>query len=273
MRQHPKYSSLDHGWLKVLLDGLPAEPESEKKRRKANKYLEYEALESIAGEIHAGRNLAVKKGPWYLALQVRNELLMKWLPILPWRQRNVRECRIGGPNPNLFRSKIPPFSDIDKPEWVIEDERKNPDAEFWQFRFNYEETKTGIDVHAILPRPLIGPLEEYLRDFRHRMLRGPDPGLLFVNQAGRPMTEDQVTVAVGDLTQQYAGKRVTPHPFRDIVAFTWLKHHPKDYLTLSKLLWHADVKTTINEYGSRFNESCGVSAMDAWLQERGAKSK
>lgn len=271
MRQHPKYSSLDHRWLKVLLDGLPAEPESERKRRKANKYLEYEVLESIAGEIHAGRNLAVKKGPWYLALQVRNELLMKWLPILPWRQRNVRECRIGGPNPNLFRSKIPPFSDIDKPEWVIEDERKNPDAEFWQFRFNFEETKTGIDVHAVLPRPLIGPLEEYLKDFRHRMLRGPDPGLLFVNQVGRPMTEDQVTVAVGDLTQQYGGKRVTPHPFRDIVAFTWLKHHPKDYLTLSKLLWHADVKTTINEYGSRFNESCGVSAMDAWLQEREAK--
>ena len=271
MHQHPSYASVDLRWFKPLLDSLPMERKSESKRRKAEKYLEYGVVESIPAQIRAGRPAAVKRGIEHVALLGMEELIMRWLITLPWRQLNLREMRISGPTPNLFKDKISPFSEIDKPEWVIEDERKNPDAEFWQFRFNYEETKTGIDVHAILPRPLIGPLEEYLRDFRRCMLRGPDPGLLFVNQMGRPMTEDQVTVAVGDLTQQYGGKRVTPHPFRDIVAFTWLKHHPKDYLTLSKLLWHADVKTTINEYGSRFNESCGVSAMDAWLQEREAK--
>jgi hypothetical protein len=58
-----------------------------------------------------------------------DELMMTWLPILPWRQRNVRECRIGGRIPNLFKSKIPPFSDIDKPEWVKQEELSNPAAE------------------------------------------------------------------------------------------------------------------------------------------------
>jgi integrase len=273
MGQHPAYKSEDLSWLKELLDGLPTEHESELKRRKAVKYVEYKVLESIVEQIHAERRDAEKKGPWRLALEVRNELLMKWLPILPWRQRNVRECRIGGPNPNLFRARILPFSDIDRPEWVLREELKNPGADFWQFHFNPDETKTGIDVQAILPRQLISLLEEYLRGHRKNLLRGADPGTLFLNQNGRPMTEDQVTVVVGDLTQTYCGKRVTPHPFRDIVAFTWLKEHSKDYLTLSKMLWHADVNTTVRMYGSRFNESCGVSAMDSWLEKREARAK
>ncbi len=273
MRQHPAYRCLDHSWLNALLDGLPTEHESELKRRKALKYVEYKVLESIPGQIRAERTSAQKKGPFRLALQVRNELLMTWLPILPWRQLNIRECRIGSSNPNLFRARILPFSDIDKSEWVIQEEMKNPEAEFWQFHFDPEETKTGIDVQAILPRQLIDLLEEYIRDHRKNLLRGTDPGTLFLNERGRPMTEDQVTVAVGDLTQRYCGKRVTPHPFRDIVAFTWLKEHPKDYLTLSKMLWHSDVNTTIRLYGSRFNESCGVSAMDAWLEEREKRNR
>jgi integrase len=273
MRQHPNYRALDHSWLKILLDGLPIEHESELKRRKAAKYVEYKVLESIAEQINAERSKAQKKGPWRLALHVRNELLMRWLPILPWRQRNVRECRISGPDPNLFRQKISPFSDVDKPEWLMQAESKNPEEEFWQFHFNPDETKTGIDVQAVLPRSLISLLEEYLRDHRANLLKGPDPGTLFLNEKGRPMTEDQITVLVGDLTQMYGGKRVTPHPFRDVVAFTWLKAHPKDYLTLSKILWHADVNTTIRMYGSRFNESCGVTAMDSWLEEREKKGK
>jgi hypothetical protein len=34
------------------------------------------------------------------------------------------QCRIGGPVPNVFKSKIPPFTDLDKPAWVIEEETK-----------------------------------------------------------------------------------------------------------------------------------------------------
>ena len=82
------------------------------------------------------------------------------------------------------------------------------------------------------------------------LLRGSDPYTLFLNENGRPMTEDQITVAVGDLTQTFGGKRVTPHTFRDIVAFTWLKEHPEDYLTLSKILWHSNINTTIRLYGT-----------------------
>lgn len=200
-------------------------------------------------------------------------LLMRWIITLPWRQRNVRECRISGKAPNLFKGRIPPFSDVDKPGWVKQHERQNPDAEFWQFRFSTDETKTGIDVHSLLPRQLIEPLEEYLSQFRPHLLRGADPGTLFVNQTGNALADDDVRCSVSKLTMRYGGRRVTPHLFRDIVAYTWLKENHEAYLTLSKMLWHSNVNTTIETYGSRFNESSGVCAMESWLEQRDAGSK
>lgn len=273
MHQHPAYKSMDLTWFRPLLDGIPMERESELKRRKAEKYLEYDVVASIPGKIRAERPAAAKKGKSRAALLVMQELLMKWFTVLPWRQRNVRQCRIDGPTPNLFKGKIPPFSDIEKPEWVIQEEQSNPEAEFWQFHFSPDETKTGIEVEALLPRQLIGLLEEYLKDFRPCLLNGPDPETLFLNQAGNPMAQNQVTETVCALTLRHGGRRVSPHPFRDIVAYTWLKAHPKDFLTLSKMLWHSDVNTTIRIYGSRFNESTGVCAMEGWLDDREAKSK
>jgi integrase len=70
---------------------------------------------------------------------------------------------------------------------------------------------------------------------------------------------------------RYSGVRTTPHLFRDAVAFKWLKEHPKDYLTLSKMLWHKNVQTTIQIYGAKFNESSGVCAIEAWIGQREAK--
>lgn len=273
VNQHPSYKSMDLTWFRPLLDGIPIESESELKKRKATKYLEYEVLESIAPRIRAEMPVAMKKGINRVALLVMMAFLMKWLTTLPWRQRNIRECRIGGPTPNLFKGRIPPFSDIDKPDWVKQEEQENPGAEFWQFKFSEDETKTGKAVSALLPRQLIGLLEEYLQEYRPFLIRKTDPETLFVNRAGNAMTRNQMVRTVAGLTLRYGGTRVTPHPFRDIVAFTWLKAHPADYLTLSKMLWHTNINTTIQIYGSRFNESSGVCAMEGWLDEREAKSK
>src|SRR5260370_34800206 len=96
---------------------------------------------------------------------------------------------------------------------------------------------------------------------------------LFVGPKGRGMDATKVCQIVNKLTLRHAGRRVRPHPFRDILAYTWLKEHPKDYLTLSKMLWHSNINTTLRIYGARFNESNGVSAMESWLDEREAKAE
>jgi len=84
---------------------------------------------------------------------------------------------------------------------------------------------------------------------------GRDPGTLFLNTEGRPLTINGVTRLVSELTLRYAQKRVTPHIFRDIWAYWWLASHPEDYLTVSKKLWHRTVEITLRVYGCRFDES------------------
>jgi integrase len=268
LRQHPAYAGCDFGWFKKILDAIPLEKESERKQRKAERFLEYEVAASIPAKIRADREVAAKRGSRRLARLVMSELIMKWLITLPWRQRNLRECRVGGPRPNLFKGRIPSCSNIDRPNWVRAEEKRNPEAQFWMFRFNSDETKTMNEVEALLPRQLIEPLEEYLQSYRPLLVRGTDPGTLFLNSTGKPMGLWQLTQFVTELTLRYGGRRVTPHTFRDIVAFQWLKDHPKDYLNLSKILWHTDLNTTLRIYGARFNESSGVCAMEAWLDER-----
>lgn len=154
MRQYPAYRSLDSTWCGPLIDSIPIEQESEQMRRKSEKYLEYSALETIPGKIRKERLSASKKTAKQVAMLIMQELLVRWLISLPWRQRNLRECRVCGPHSNLFRGKIPPVIPIDRPEWVREREEKDVNAEFWQFQFNRDETKMKNEVHAVLPRPL-----------------------------------------------------------------------------------------------------------------------
>jgi integrase len=197
-----------------------------------------------------------------------DELMIRWLTVLPWRQRNLRECRIAGSAPNLFRAKVPLYSDIDKPAWLLEAEKKDPNIEVWQFHFSTDETKTGVEIKAILPRPLVPLLEEYLTEYRPLLINDTDPGTLILSGAGTPISINEMTNKITSLTLRHGGKRVNPHLFRDIVAFTWLMDHPRDFLTLSKLLWHSNVNTTLRVYGSRFNSSVAVTAMEAWIEER-----
>jgi integrase len=271
LRQFPRYKDRDFSWFKPLLDGIPVESDAVLQKRRAERVLEYAVLEKIPEMIRVDRPKAAKKGLHKLALLGRDELMIRWLCGLAWRQRNLRECRIGGPKPNLFKGPVPAITTIDLPPWAVEARKENPNAEFWQFHFSEDETKTGCTVDALVPRQLVEPLEEYLNTDRPGLLRGNDPGTLFLNQDGKPMSLNQVTKVVSTNTLRYGGRRVTPHKFRDSVAMAWLKEQPQNHLRLSKLLWHANTNEVIKTYGSLFNESSGVCSMEAWLEERAAR--
>jgi integrase len=271
--KHPAHKALDLSWYRPLLDTIPVDSYEEVKARKAKKYLDYEVLESIPEKMRAERNAEAKRGEEYVARLAMEELMIRWLLLLAWRQRNVRECRVEGESPNLFKGKVPVYSYIDRPDWARQMEASNPNAEFWQIRFSREETKTGISVHSLLPRPLIGPLEEYLNEYRPILLQGRQCETLFLSKGMEEMSCSDVADIVSEKTLRYGGRRVTPHLFRDVVAFAWLKSHPEDYLTLSKMLWHKHLSTTINYYGSRFNESSASVAMESWVEQRKARSQ
>lgn len=195
----------------------------------------------------------------------RDAFLLEWTLTLPWRQRNHREIRIGGDRPNLFKARVPVLAGISKPDWLLELEKENPDVEVWQIHFTKSETKTHHEVNCVLPLKLARLVDEYLLQHRKHLVSGIDPGVLFLNNAGTPFNARTFGTLVGGITLRYGGRSVTPHLFRDIYAFMWLKKFPDDYLTLSKLLWHRNIQTTIRKYGWMCNESSALCRMERIL--------
>ena len=265
LSRNPKFAYITNPWMPELLKSIPEDSGAEALQRKQEKYLPYDVLSAIPHSIRRDRNHVPKDHHKAIALSVRDELLIQWFLLLPWRQRNVSECRIGGPKPNLFRAVIPKMTSITKPDWLQSAEGQHGQVEVWQFRFSPDETKTGNDVHCVLPRRLTPLFEEYLAVHRPRLIVGTDPGTLFVNEHGQALTKAMIRNHVSRLTLKYGSRSVTPHLFRDIFAYMWLELAPEDYLTLSKLLWHRNIQTTIGIYGRRFNESTALCRMEKVL--------
>jgi site-specific recombinase XerD len=105
-------------------------------------------------------------------------------------------------------------------------------------------------------------VDEYLLDYRDELVVGTDPGTLFLNENGQPLATGRLNNIVSEQTLRHGGRVVTPHLFRDILAYAWLEKKPEDYLTVSKLLWHKNIGVTINTYGQRFNESTALCRME-----------
>jgi integrase len=269
MVQHPRYKDLDLEWLGRLSRQAPTVPQTAIDGRKAKKFISFAEADEIPSKIRAVRMRLRQTDIRACAKNVRDELLMTWLVILPWRQSNIRKCRIMGAAPNLTKEPIARFSQTKKARWILDQEKLQPNNSFWQFRFSSEETKTKNDVHAYLPFDLIALLEEYLDKHRPVLVGdGEDPGTLFLSDSGIAFDDAGVTNRVAQLVAVHAGRATTPHLFRDIVADAWLEDHPEDYLTISKILWHRNIETTLKRYANRFDESAGVARMDDWRASR-----
>jgi hypothetical protein len=270
VRAYAPLSGEDFSWLPKLLAQLPEDPEDLTSEAKAKKWVDYDRLCEIPEKILTKARRRFGEGSYRLALAYHNALLICFLTTLAWRQRNVRECRISttAPGPNLLKGEISCHPTLAKPPWVEEALMSNPHETFWQIYFRKSETKNGRSVHYLLPKQLVPLLEEYLTKYRPLLLRGDDPGTLFVNQYGAPLTKSSVEDLVSNLTLEHVGVLVNPHLFRDIFAVKWLEEHPEDYLTLSKILWHKTVEVTLNIYGRNFDESHGARRVEEWLERR-----
>lgn len=271
LRYHPEHKKLDLEWFENLLDKLSSsvEPQETVDARKAPKYMPYTVAEQIPVRIREQRMKHKNASARKQAIYVRNELMMLWLIILPWRQKNLREMRISGGNPNLFYSQVQSYSTATKPNWIVEHEERTPDSSYWQIQFSPDETKTNHRVQMFLPSELIPLLTEYLEKHPPVLVRDNTMvNTLFVSDSGKPMTITQIRNLVKSLASRHAGVPTSPHIYRDIVAFEWLRTHPEDFLTVSKVLWHRNVNTTIRIYGHRFDESTGAARMDNWRAER-----
>jgi len=271
LKHYPPYKQQDFGWLGQVISEIyiPPENETEIRNRKLLKYVDYEILREALAHMHDARKEAAKHGFLALARHVHNELLLSFLVTLVWRQRNIRECRIGH---NLFWAPIPPLVNMTLRPWVQQAIKENPQQQFLQFYFREAETKAGRAVRSIVPPWLVPLVEEYLGQYRPALLSGSDPGTVFLNQRGRPLTAGQLEDLVSKITLTYVQRRVNPHMFRDIFAFWWLSHYPEDINTVSKMLWHKNIQTTIGIYGWKYDESAALCRVEECLEQHTKQS-
>ncbi|HEM47151.1 MAG TPA: recombinase XerD, partial [Alphaproteobacteria bacterium] len=85
-------------------------------------------------------------------------------------------------------------------------------------------------------------LLEYLERSRPRLLRGEDPGALFLASGGRPLTMNYLTDRV-KLLGERVGMRVRPHTLRHSCA-THLLRGRADIRHIQRLLGHKSLQTT-----------------------------
>jgi hypothetical protein len=228
-------------WMSAVIAQIPPDPESLTRRSKESKWVDFAELKQIpdmiAAEIKDNPNASKRRMAW----MVQRQLLIKWLITLPWRQRNLRECRLlsGKKHANVFRETLPPLTPIDLPPWAKDALKANPNAKLWQYDFDESETKADRAVHGVVPRPLISLLENFVTHHRPMLLKGTDPGTLFVDAKGTGFSEASIGELVASTALKYVKRWVTPHLFRDIFAVAFLRE-TRDYLALSKILWHKD---------------------------------
>jgi hypothetical protein len=256
----------DFKWVRDIISDVPPHDENKVKERKQRKFVRFDLLAKIVSQLEKKANAttdAKKK-----SIFIRNALLIQFLRVLGWRQRNIRECRlapssVGG---NIFREEIPPLSTMALPSSVEKTWRTNPHAKFWQISFDSNGTKSKRPVRALLPRQLIPLLECYVQ-LRPALL-GPsaaDPGTLFLSNHGTPMRAAILWHHVAGITSRYVGKRINPHLFRDILAEGWLASG-RGLEGLSNILWHVDSSFTRRVYGRMFDESHGTKGVEDWLE-------
>jgi hypothetical protein len=206
---------------------------------------------------------------------VHDALLLKFSAAMPClRPKQVRDTSIQGAAANLFKGPLN-AGFTTAPEWAAGELRRDPAAEFWQIHFSRMETGVSA-IRTLLPMNVVPLLEEYVNLHRPCLAGYNDCGKLFLNQRGGPLSADQLTAFVGKLTSRFANCRISPATIRISFAFQWLTENPNDYPTLSQLLRHADVSTTVRMFGipsyrlSVFDAMCKV---EDWAQHRKSKTE
>lgn len=193
-------------------------------------------------------------------------LIFRILLALCWRFSVLRGCMIAGPRPSVFKAGLSSMEAQSAHDWVMEALAADPDAVFWQFKF--EGHLKSRFVQGIFPQQLASLLEEFLAVHRPLLvgIGNDDPGTLLVMRNGRAFSEKGFRELIHLLTRRFFGNRVSAQGFRRAFAIAWLREHSTDYSTLARLLWLRDPPQITRLHFPRRSNIDILPKLEGWMK-------
>src|ERR687891_2515761 len=114
--------------------------------------------------------------------------------------------------------------------------------------FAAAETKNGRELVEPLPVALTPYIDRYLAEVRPALLRGHVSDAFWVSTYRGPLSEQSIYTKVCAATEEELGVRLNPHLFRDALATGIATDDPEHIRMASRLLGHADSRTTERHY-------------------------
>jgi integrase len=111
-----------------------------------------------------------------------------------------------------------------------------------------DEVKNNMDLEFPLPAETMELIELYLTKARPVLEPRPECRTLFVGRAGGPRNQTALGTALTRLVERAVGVRVSPHQFRHLAGFLYLRQNPGSLEDVRALLGHHDLATTARFY-------------------------
>jgi integrase/recombinase XerD len=114
--------------------------------------------------------------------------------------------------------------------------------------FAAAETKNRRELVEPLPAALTPFIDRYIAEVRPALLRGHASDAFWVSTYRRALSEQSIYTKVCAATEEELGVRLSPHLFRDALATGIATDDPEHIRMASRLLGHADQRTTERHY-------------------------
>ena len=242
----PGFESLDLSWIYRVYSKLRKEADSELKRRRRERHIEFQELARIPACMKTERESLHDEPEGSLALRIHDELLLSAVILAQWPPRFIRTAELGH---QVFKGPLPkdgpPFS---IPSWAKEKIQENPDTHFWQFHY---KGLTGRVQRGLVIRSMASLLDQYQSKYRPLIGNPDQASALFCDKFGRHLKSTRLVAIISNRVWRYLKKRTTITAIRSSFAYYWRAKHANRDAVLSQIQW-VDYATTKMRYDEEF---------------------
>jgi hypothetical protein len=151
----PRFEGLDLRWIYNVYSKLRKEAESELKRRRRERHIEFQELATIPDRMQTAGESLLDESASSRALRIHDELLLSAIILAQWPLRFIRTAELGH---HVFMGRLSKDGPSSIPSWAQQALWNNKDTHFWEFRY---EGLTGRVHRGLVLRNMAPLLHQY----------------------------------------------------------------------------------------------------------------